>query len=99
VAQAKGGGRLAALPFSVGSMLLWTAAGLVPLAVFIWTRGAVAGMTASPFDQLGCQIVACHGGEGLVEPGTGASGAGQPVVEVHLGFVDAEPDEGLALGR
>jgi predicted metal-binding membrane protein len=33
-------------------MLLWTAAGLLPLAVFIWTRGAVAGMTASPLGHL-----------------------------------------------
>jgi predicted metal-binding membrane protein len=52
VAQARGGGRLAALPFSAGYMLLWTAAGLLPLAVFIWTRGAVAGMTASPLGHL-----------------------------------------------
>jgi predicted metal-binding membrane protein len=52
VAQARGGGRLAALPFSTGYLLLWTAAGLVPLAVFVWTRGAIAGMSASPLGHL-----------------------------------------------
>jgi predicted metal-binding membrane protein len=50
VAQARGGGRLAGLPFTAGYLLLWTAAGLLPLAVFVGTRGAIAGMSASPSD-------------------------------------------------
>lgn len=52
VTQARGGGRLTALPFTAGYLVLWTAAGLIPLAVFIWSRGLVAGMTASPLGPL-----------------------------------------------
>jgi predicted metal-binding membrane protein len=52
VAQARGGGRLAALPFTAGYLLLWTAAGLIPLAAFVWTRGTVAGMTESSLGHL-----------------------------------------------
>lgn len=52
VAQAKGGGRLAALPFSAGYLLVWTGAGLAPLALFVWSRGLVAGMNASPLGTL-----------------------------------------------
>jgi hypothetical protein len=59
--------------------------------------GNRAGQAVEFGDHQG--VAGAHGGEGLVESGTGAGGAGQPVVEVDLGFVDAEPDEGLALGR
>ncbi|MBJ7603061.1 MAG: DUF2182 domain-containing protein [Candidatus Dormibacteraeota bacterium] len=72
VAQARGGGRLAALPFSVGYMLLWTAAGLVPLAIFIWTRGAVAGMTASPLGHLALAGVLALAGLYQLSPLKGA---------------------------
>jgi predicted metal-binding membrane protein len=72
VAQARGGGRLAALPFSAGYMLLWTAAGLLPLAVFIWTRGAVAGMTASPLGHLALAGVLALAGLYQLSPLKGA---------------------------
>jgi predicted metal-binding membrane protein len=72
VAQAKGGGRLAALPFSAGYMLLWTAAGLVPLGVFIWTRGSVAGMTASPLGHLALAGVLALAGLYQLSPLKGA---------------------------
>jgi predicted metal-binding membrane protein len=52
VTEARGGGRLAALPFSAGYLLLWTVAGLLPLAVFVLSRGMVAGMNASPLGSL-----------------------------------------------
>ncbi|MDQ6774194.1 MAG: DUF2182 domain-containing protein [Candidatus Dormibacteraeota bacterium] len=57
VTQARGGGRLTALPFTAGYILLWTSAGLIPLAVFIWSRGLVAGMTASPLGPLALSAV------------------------------------------
>jgi predicted metal-binding membrane protein len=72
VAQSRGGGRLAALPFSAGYMLLWTAAGLVPLAVFLWTRGAVAGMTASPLGHLALAGVLALAGLYQLSPLKGA---------------------------
>ncbi|PZR90464.1 MAG: hypothetical protein DLM67_17660 [Candidatus Nephthysia bennettiae] len=72
VAQARGGGRLAALPFSAGYMLLWTAAGLVPLAVFIWTRGAVASMTTSPLGHLALAGVLALAGLYQLSPLKGA---------------------------
>jgi predicted metal-binding membrane protein len=72
VAQARGGGRLAALPFSAGYMLLWTAAGLVPLAVFIWTRGAIAGMSASPLGHLALAGVLALAGLYQLSPLKGA---------------------------
>jgi predicted metal-binding membrane protein len=72
VAQARGGGRLAALPFSAGYMLLWTAAGLVPLGVFIWTRGSVAGMTASPLGHLALAGVLALAGLYQLSPLKGA---------------------------
>jgi predicted metal-binding membrane protein len=72
VAQARGGGRLAALPFSAGYMLLWTGAGLVPLGVFIWTRGSVAGMTASPLGHLALAGVLALAGLYQLSPLKGA---------------------------
>jgi predicted metal-binding membrane protein len=72
VAQARGGGRLAALPFSAGYMLLWTAAGLVPLGVFIWTRGSIAGMTASPLGHLALAGVLALAGLYQLSPLKGA---------------------------
>ena len=39
-----------------------------------------------------------HGGEGLVEAGPGAAGAGESVIGVDAILGDAELQEGLALG-
>ena len=50
--ESRGGGRLASLPFTAGYLLLWTVAGVVPLAVFIGSRGVVAGMAASSLGKL-----------------------------------------------
>jgi predicted metal-binding membrane protein len=52
VVRARGGGRLAALPFTAGYLVLWAAVGLLPLAIFVLTRGAVAGMAASTLGPL-----------------------------------------------
>jgi predicted metal-binding membrane protein len=72
VVRARGGGRLAALPFSAGYLLLWTAAGLVPLALFLWTRGAVAGMAASPLGHLALAVVLAVAGLYQLSPLKGA---------------------------
>ena len=84
VAQAHGGGRLGALPFSAGYLLLWTAAGLVPLAVFAWSRGMVAGMGSSPLGApaLGAVLV----GAGLYQPSPW-KGACLRACRSPLGFV------------
>lgn len=72
VMQARGGGRLAALPFTAGYLLLWTVAGLVPLALFLSTRGAVAGMTASPFGHVALGGVLVLAGAYQLSPMKGA---------------------------
>jgi predicted metal-binding membrane protein len=53
VVESRGGGRLASLPFTGGYLLLWTAAGVVPLAVFVGSHGVIAGMAASSLGKLG----------------------------------------------
>jgi predicted metal-binding membrane protein len=95
VAQARGGGRLAALPFSAGYMLLWTAAGLMPLAVFIWTRGAVAGMTASPLGHLALAGVLALAGLYQLSP---LKGACLRACRSPLGFVMHHNFESGAVG-
>ena len=72
VAIARGGGRLAALPFSAGYFLVWTAAGLVPLAVFVWSRGAVAGMSASSLGKVALGGVLVLAGLYQISPWKGA---------------------------
>jgi predicted metal-binding membrane protein len=72
VAQARGAGRLGALPFSAGYLLLWTAAGLVPLAVFVWSHGLVAGMTASRLGPLALSGVLVVAGLYQLSPWKGA---------------------------
>lgn len=72
VAQARGGGRLAALPFTAGYLGLWTAAGLLPLALFLATRGAVAGMSASPLGPLALAGVLLAAGLYQLSPWKGA---------------------------
>jgi predicted metal-binding membrane protein len=72
VARARGGGRLAALPFTAGYLALWAAAGLVPLAVFILSRGAVAGMAASHLGPLALGGVLVAGGLYQLTPWKGA---------------------------
>jgi predicted metal-binding membrane protein len=72
VAQARGGGGLAAAPFVAGYLLLWTAAGLVPLAAFIWSRGAIAGMTAGALGPLALGLVLVAAGLYQLSPWKGA---------------------------
>jgi predicted metal-binding membrane protein len=70
--RARGGGRLAALPFIAGYLLLWTAAGLLPLAGFVWSRGLVAGMTASRLGPLALSAVLVVAGLYQLSPWKGA---------------------------
>jgi predicted metal-binding membrane protein len=72
VAQSRGGGRLAALPFSAGYLLLWTAVGLGPLAVFVWSRGLVAGMAGSRLGPLALSGVLVVAGLYQLSPWKGA---------------------------
>jgi predicted metal-binding membrane protein len=72
VARARGGGRWAALPFTAGYLALWTGAGLVPLAVFVLSRGAVAGMAASPLGPYALGGVLVLGGLYQLSPWKGA---------------------------
>lgn len=46
VARARGSAGLAPYAFSAGYLALWAVAGLLPLAVFVASRGQVAGMAA-----------------------------------------------------
>jgi predicted metal-binding membrane protein len=95
VAQARGGGRLAAWPFSAGYLLLWTAAGLVPLAVFAWTQGAIAGMTASPLGHLALGGVLAMAGLYQLSP---LKGACLRACRSPLGFVMHHDFESGAVG-
>ncbi len=95
VAQARGGGRLAAVPFSAGYLLLWTAAGLVPLAVFVGSRGAIAGMTASPFGPFALGGVLTVAGLYQLSPWKGAC---LRACRSPLGFVMHHDFERGALG-
>lgn len=52
VVRARGGGHLAALPFTAGYLALWTLAGMLPLGVYLLSRGSAAGMTATPAGPL-----------------------------------------------
>jgi len=72
VARARGGGRLAGMPFTAGYLALWAFAGVVPLAVFVVSRGAVAGMAASPLGPLGLGAVLVVGGFYQLSPWKGA---------------------------
>ena len=72
VVEARGGGRLVALPFTVGYLLVWTAAGMVPLAVFIGSRGVVAGMSTSSLGKLALGGVLVVAGLYQLSPWKGA---------------------------
>lgn len=95
VVRARGGGRLAALPFTVGYLLIWTAAGLLPLAVFIWSRGMVAGMGVSPFGAPALGAVLAVAGLYQLSPWKGAC---LRACRSPLGFVMAHDFERGASG-
>jgi predicted metal-binding membrane protein len=61
VARARGGNALAALAFSGGYLLLWTVAGLVPLGLYLGSRGAIAGMTGAMFGTATAVVLALAG--------------------------------------
>ena len=95
VAQARGDGHLAAVPFSAGYLLLWAAAGLVPVTVYVWSRGAIAGMTASPLGPLALGGVLASAGLYQISPwkGTCLRACRSP-----LGFVMSHDFDRGALG-
>lgn len=95
ITQARGGGRLAALPFSAGYLLLWTAAGLVPLAVFVWSRGIVAGMGASSLGAPALGAVLVGAGLYQLSPWKGAC---LRACRSPLGFVVGHDFDRGALG-
>jgi predicted metal-binding membrane protein len=95
VTRARGGGRLAALPFSAGYLLLWTAAGLVPLAVFVGSRGLVAGMTTSTLGPLALAGVLVGAGLYQLSPWKGAC---LRACRSPLGFVIGHDFNSGALG-
>ena len=72
VVESRGGGRLASLPFTAGHLLVWTAAGVVPLAVFIGSRGVVAGMATSSLGKLALGGVLVVAGLYQLSPWKGA---------------------------
>ncbi len=72
VVESRGGGRLASLPFTAGYLLLWTAAGVVPLALFIGSRGVIAGMAASSLGHLALGGVLVVAGLYQLSPWKGA---------------------------
>jgi predicted metal-binding membrane protein len=95
VAQARAGSRLAALPFTLGYLLLWTAAGLVPLAVFVWSRGMVAGMGSSPLGAPALGAVLIGAGLYQLSPWKGAC---LRACRSPLGFVVGHDFDKGALG-
>jgi predicted metal-binding membrane protein len=95
VAQARAGSRLAALPFSLGYLLLWTAAGLVPLAVFVWSRGMVAGMGSSSLGAPALGAVLIGAGLYQLSPWKGAC---LRACRSPLGFVVGHDFDKGALG-
>jgi predicted metal-binding membrane protein len=95
VAQARAGSRLAALPFSLGYLLLWTAAGLVPLAVFVWSRGMVAGMGSSSLGAPALGAVLIGAGLYQLSPWKGAC---LHACRSPLGFVVGHDFDKGALG-
>ncbi|MEP7104874.1 MAG: DUF2182 domain-containing protein [Chloroflexota bacterium] len=95
VAGARGGGRLAALPFTLGYVLLWTAAGLLPLAAFVGSRGMVAGMGASRFGAPALGAVLAVAGLYQLSPWKGAC---LRACRSPLGFVMAHDFDSGASG-
>ncbi len=84
VVESRGGGHLASLPFTAGYLLLWTAAGVVPLTVFIGSHGAIAGMAASSLGKLALGGVLVVAGLYQLSPWKGACLRG---CRSPLGFV------------
>jgi len=95
MAQARGDGRLAVLPFSAGYLLLWAAAGLVPVTVYVLSRGAIAGMTASPLGPLALGGVLASAGLYQISPWKGAC---LRACRSPLGFVMSHDFDRGALG-